>query len=64
MTKLDKQKKSGKLYRILVIEDGSADQVALRQLGQEESTPYDYAFAGSISEAKKILKSQKFDIII
>ena len=64
MRKVVKKKKSGKEYRILLIEDENADQVALSPLVREESAPYDYSLAGSISEAKKILKSERFDVII
>jgi PAS domain S-box-containing protein len=64
MRKVEKKKKSGTSYRILLIEDGGADQVALSPLVREESAPYDYALAGSISEAKKILKAKRFDVVI
>lgn len=64
MKKTEKNKKAGRSYRVLLIEDGSADQVALGPLVREESAPYDYSFAGSISEAITILKSEKFDVVI
>lgn len=51
-------------FKILLIEDEAPDQVAFKRLVVEQSLPYDYTVAETISEAKKILSSKKFDVII
>jgi two-component system, sensor histidine kinase and response regulator len=50
--------------RILVIEDDKIDQMAFKRFVKDESLPYDYDIAGSVSEAKRILDSERFDIVI
>lgn len=50
--------------KILLIEDERPDQMAFKRLVNEENLPYDYTVAETISEAKKILNSEKFDIVI
>lgn len=51
-------------YKILIIEDVNDDQKFLRPVVQEESVSYDYVFAGSVSEAKKVLNYEIFDVVI
>jgi PAS domain S-box-containing protein len=50
--------------KVLLIEDDKVDQMAFKRLVIEKNLPYEYAIAGSVSEAKKILDSEKFDIVI
>jgi two-component system sensor histidine kinase/response regulator len=50
--------------RILVIEDDKVDQMAFKRIVKDEGLSYDYDIAGSVSEAKKILHSKRFDIVI
>jgi diguanylate cyclase (GGDEF)-like protein len=50
--------------RTLVIEDDKVDQMAFKRFVKDENLPYNYDIAGSVSEAKKILDSQRFDITI
>jgi len=50
--------------RVLLVEDDKVDQMVFRKLVKDESLPYDYTIAGSVSEGKKILASEKFDIVI
>jgi DNA-binding NtrC family response regulator len=50
--------------RVLLIEDDKVDQIAFKRLVKERGLPYEYTIAGSVSEAKKILNSEEFDIII
>lgn len=50
--------------RILYIEDDSVDQMAFNRLMKEEKLPYDYTIAGSLAEAKRVLETEKFDVII
>ena len=53
-------------YKILLIEDDKADQMAFKRLVEDENLPYDCTIAGSISEAQSILGSESewFDVII
>jgi len=51
-------------YKVLLIEDDSIDQMAFERLVRDESLPYDYTIAGSVSEANSILGADRFDIII
>ncbi|MFZ0035268.1 MAG: ATP-binding protein [Sedimentisphaerales bacterium] len=51
-------------YRILMVEDDKLDQRAFERLVRDEKLPYDYTIAGSASEARNILGSQQFDIVI
>lgn len=51
-------------YKILFIEDDKLDQAAFERLVKEQELPYDYTIAGSVSQARKILLSERFDIII
>jgi diguanylate cyclase (GGDEF)-like protein/PAS domain S-box-containing protein len=51
-------------YKILLIEDDEADQAAFKRLIRKEGLLYDYAIAGSISDAKGILLSETFDAVI
>ncbi len=52
------------MTRVLLIEDDRIDQTAFKRLVQEKHLPYDYTIAGSVSEAKEILSSGTFDIVI
>ncbi len=51
-------------YKILLIEDDKVDQKAFKRLVKEEKLPYDCTIAGSVSEAKSILASERFDVVI
>lgn len=51
-------------YKVLLIEDDKLDRMAFERFLEDEKLPYDYTAAQSISEAKEILKSQQFDIIV
>ena len=51
-------------YKILLIEDDNLDQMAFNHLVEEENLPYDCTMAGSVSEAKCTLSSDKFDVVI
>jgi PAS domain S-box-containing protein len=51
-------------YKILLIEDDDLDQEAFERLVKDEGLPYDYTIAGSVSEAKSVLVSEQFDIVI
>jgi PAS domain S-box-containing protein len=49
---------------VLLIEDSKIDQMAFKRLVREKNLVYDYAIASSITEAKEILSTQTFDIIL
>lgn len=51
-------------FRVLLVEDDRVDQMAFKRLVKEKDLPYDYSIAGSLSEAKKVLSSETFDIVI
>ncbi len=51
-------------YKVLVVEDDKLDQMAFNRSVEEQKLPYDCTIAGSASEAKSVLVSEKFDIII
>jgi len=51
-------------YIILLIEDDHLDQMAFRRFVNDEGLPYDCRIAGSLSEARALLASQRFDVII
>ncbi len=51
-------------YKILLIEDDKLDQKAFMRMVKEKKLSYDCTVAGSVSEAKNILASERFDIII
>ena len=50
--------------RVLFIEDDKVDQMAITRFIKKNNIAYDYKIAGSISEAKTILDSNNFDIIV
>ena len=54
----------GKKIRLLLVENGKIDQMAFERYIKNKKLPYDYSIAGSIAEAKEIIKSISFDVII
>jgi len=53
-----------KTIRLLLVEDDKVDRMAFERFARNENLPYDYTIAGSVAEAKEILKSTSFDVII
>ena len=51
-------------YKILLVEDDKLDQMAFRQLLEDQELPYDCTIAGSVAEARNILPLEQFDIVI
>jgi len=51
-------------YKILFIEDNQLDQMAFKRFVDENDIPYDCTIAGSVSEARQALDSDRFDIVI
>ena len=50
--------------KILIIEDDRVDQLAFKRLFEDKNYVYKYCIAGSISEAKKALKEEIFDVVV
>ena len=53
-----------KKHKVLLIEDDVVDRMAFQRFAKDGNFPYDYTVAGSVSEACKILETEKFDAII
>jgi PAS domain S-box-containing protein len=51
-------------YKVLLIEDNQIEQRMFQRFVETNSIPYDCVIAGSVSEARRILGSEKFDIVI
>lgn len=51
-------------YKLLLIEDDKLDQIAFERLIEDYKFLYDYAIASSVAEAKSVLASEKFDVIV
>jgi len=51
-------------YNILLIEDDKLDRKAFEQMLEEQQLSYDFTKAESVAEAKDILASAKFDVVI
>jgi len=51
-------------YKILLIEDNELDQMAFKRLVENNALSYDCTIAGSMSEARRVLGTDQFDIII
>lgn len=50
--------------RVLLIEDDKVDQMAFSRMVKEENLPFDYKITDSLTEAKELLGSERFDVII
>lgn len=51
-------------YKILLIEDDKLDQMAFKRMMKDRELSYDCTIAGSVSEAREILDSRDFDVVI
>jgi PAS domain S-box-containing protein len=52
------------MYKILLVEDDKLDQMAFTRMVEHKELPYDCTVAGSVAQARDILKSERFDIVI
>ncbi|MBE0468443.1 MAG: diguanylate cyclase [Methyloprofundus sp.] len=50
--------------QVLLIEDNLTDQMGFKRFVKKKSLNYDYQIASSVSEAKDLLSTQTFDIIL
>lgn len=51
-------------YSVLLVEDDRVDQLAFKRFVDREKLNYNYKIVSSFREAKKLLTSRKFDIVI
>ena len=51
-------------YKLLLVEDTQIDQMAFKRMVTSQNLPYDYKIAGSVQEARKLLESDRFDVVI
>ncbi len=51
-------------YKILLIEDDKLDQKAFMRMVEDNELSYDCTVVGSVSEARSILGSERFDVVI
>ncbi len=50
--------------KVLLVEDNPGDQRAFIELITHEGLPYDYRIAASVAEAKRLLSTERFDVVI
>ena len=50
--------------RVLLIEDDLVDQMAFKRVIKERSLPFDYQIAASLDEARRLIDTEQFDIIL
>ncbi len=51
-------------YNIMLVEDDRVDRMAFDRSVKENGSPHDYTVASSVAEAKTILNSTRFDVVI
>lgn len=51
-------------YRILLVEDDLVDQIAFKRMVKREQLNYDFQIAGSLKEAKELLSTQRYELVI
>jgi diguanylate cyclase (GGDEF)-like protein len=52
------------IIRVLLVEDDLVDQMAFKRAVKEEALPFDYHIAGSLAEARRLIDTECFDIIL
>ncbi|MFT6149418.1 MAG: PAS domain S-box-containing protein [Saprospiraceae bacterium] len=52
------------LYKILLVEDDLVDQIAFKRMVKKEKLNYDFQIAGSLKEAKELLGTQRYELVI
>jgi len=53
-----------KRLKVLYVEDDRVDQTAFACLVKRENVPYDYLMADSVSDAREVLSTQQFDVVL
>jgi PAS domain S-box-containing protein len=51
-------------YRILLVEDDLVDQIAFKRMVKREHLNYDFQIASSLKEAKELLSTQRYELVI
>jgi len=51
-------------YKVLLIENDHIDQMAFERQAKKGNLPFDYRIAGSVSEARDVLSSDSFDVVV
>ncbi len=51
-------------YKILLVDDNKLDRMAFARLVESKKLPYECVMASSVSEARTILESERFDIVV
>jgi len=54
----------GERLHVLLVEDNEVDRMAFERLVEREDLPYDYRVAASISEARELLATERFDVAL
>jgi PAS domain S-box-containing protein len=62
--KRDTENRPAVKSRVLLIEDHNTGQKGLKKLSRKESSKYEYVMAGSIAEARELVETSTFDVII
>ena len=50
--------------RVLHVEDDKIDQLAFKRFVRDANLPYDLTVAGSVADARKVLESARFDVVV
>jgi PAS domain S-box-containing protein len=53
-----------KRHSVLLIEDDKGEQILFLRYVKKNNVPYDYTIASSVAEAKTVLDSKRFDVIL
>lgn len=51
-------------YKILLVDDNKLDRMAFARLVESKKLPYECVMASSVSEARTVLESERFDIVV
>jgi PAS domain S-box-containing protein len=51
-------------YKILLVEDDLVDQIAFKRMVKREQLNYDFQIAASLKEAKELLSTQRYELVI
>ncbi len=51
-------------YRVLLVEDDALDQMAYEKMVESEKLTYDSVVAGTVTEARNVLDTNEFDVVV
>ena len=52
------------MVKVLFVEDDEIDQIAFKRFVSKRNLDYNYSIASSVFEARRILETEKFDIVL